>query len=271
MATIRSFLLAAGAALALAGSASAAFPGTYGIQNGVGVPSPSGSVRYVATHRSGNTLLAAVDARSGKRVRSATLHGSYGIPTLITTGEPLGMFRDGRTFVLQSTGIADRTSFVLVRTSDLRARRTIALAGSYAFDAVSPNGARLYLVQHRSEDFQHYVVRAYDLRSGRLLPGRVADKTQASWVMQGWPASRVETRTGRWVYTLYSNPGGYPFVHALDTVRGVAHCVGFAWSGSQDPLMRYRLAVRGNRLLVLRPDRSVYRSIDRTTWAVALR
>ena len=52
------------------------------------------------------------------------------------------------------------------------------------------------------------------------MPGRIADKTQKGWVMQGWPTARATTADGRWVYTLYSNPGGYPFVHALDTVRG---------------------------------------------------
>jgi hypothetical protein len=60
-------------------------------------------------------------------------------------------------------------------------------------------------------------------------------------------------------------------VHALDTVRGVAHCVGFAWQGNQDELLGYRLRVEGNRLLVLRPAGSVYRSIDRTSWKVSLK
>ena len=46
--------------------------------------------------------------------------------------------------------------------------------------------------------------------------------------MQGFPAKRTASKDGRWVYTMYANPNGYPFVHALDTVNGVAHCVGFA-------------------------------------------
>jgi hypothetical protein len=35
------------------------------------------------------------------------------------------------------------------------------------------------------QDIQHYIVRAYDLNAHKLLPGRIADKTQKSWVMQG--------------------------------------------------------------------------------------
>jgi hypothetical protein len=49
---------------------------------------------------------------------------------------------------------------------------------------------------------------------------------------------------GRWVYTLYQNPGGFPFVHALDTVRGVAHCIGLPWRGNQNGLYNMRLTLR---------------------------
>jgi hypothetical protein len=270
MTRLRVLLVAALAPLALAGAALAAYPGTYGMQGSGALVSRDGSIRYLAANSGGNTQLDALRA-SGGILRSRTIEGSFGIPTLITTSTPLGLFHDGRTFVLQSTANQRTTSFALVRASDLRVRERITLRGSYAFDAVAPDGRTLYLIQHRSQDLQHYVVRAYDLRAHRLRPGRIADKTQASWVMQGWPASRVETRTGRWVYTLYSNPGGFPFVHALDTVKGVAHCVGIAWKGSQNFLDGYRLKVDGGRLLVLRPDGTTYRSIDRQTWAVALR
>ena len=255
---IRSLAAAVFAALALAGVANAAYPGTYGLQGGP----PLGDIRV--TNDAGNTAIVAGD-------RQATIPGAYGIPTMITSNTPLGMFRDRSHFVLQSVGLTKDTSFAIVRTRDFGLAQTISLKGSYAFDALSPNGRKLYLIEHHSADFQHYVVRAYDLVTQRLLPGRIADKTQASWVMEGWPASRVSTADGRWVYTLYSNPGGFPFVHALDTVRGVAHCVGMAWSGSQNALLQYRLAIDGNRLLVRKPDRRVYRTIDRTTWAVSLK
>ena len=245
-------------ALCLPGAASAAYPGTYGLQDGP----PLGKLH--ASNSAGDTVLSLGD-------RQSTIHGAYGIPTLITTETPLGLFRDGSRAVLQSLGIQKRSSFVVVRLADLQVEQTIDLGGSWAFDALSPNGRTLYLIQHTSDDFQHYVVRAYDLDKRRLLPGRIADKAQASWVMQGWPASRAVTANGRWVYTLYSNPGGFPFVHALDTMKGVAHCVGFAWHGSQNGLTGYRLRVQGDRLLVLQPSGAVYRAIDRTTWAVSLK
>jgi hypothetical protein len=262
MKMIRALIAAALVALAAAGVAYGAYPGTYGLQGGPSLR--RGSLQIRATNDAGDTRIAA-------GAKSATVRGAYGIPTMITANTPLGMFHDGSRFVLQSIGIAKRTSFVVVRTSDLQVAETISLDGSYAFDAVSPNGRILYLIEHRSSDLQHYVVRAYDLDAQRLLPGRIADKTQSSWVMHGWPASRVVTSSGRWVYTLYSNPGGFPFVHALDTVERVAHCVGFAWQGDQNQLLRYRLALSGNRLLLRRPDGTLYRAIDRTTWVVRQR
>jgi hypothetical protein len=264
---IRSLLLTALVALAAVPSAFSAYPGTYAQQDS-SLLAVDGSARYAVSKSGADTRLQAIGTKDGSILRTTTISGAFGIPTLIPSGTGLGMFRDGSSFVLQSFANEKSTSFALINTRDLSVRQSVSLPGSFAFDAVSPDGTRLYLIQHTSADFQHYVVRAYDLGAATLLPGRIADKTQKSWVMQGWPASRVESAGGRWVYTLYSNPGGFPFVHALDTVKGVAHCVGFAWTGSQDPLASYRLRVRGNKLLVLRNNLTVYRAIDRTTWAV---
>lgn len=262
MTMIRSLAIAALGALAVSGAAYGAYPGTYGLQDGPMLH--RGSLQIRASNAAGDTAVSA----GGK---SVTVNGSYGIPTMIMTDTPLGLFHDGSRFVLQSTGIEKQSSFLVVRTDDLQVGQTITLPGSFAFDALSPDGRTLYLIEHRSSDFQHYVVRAYDLSSQSLLSGRIADKAQSSWVMRGYPAARVETSSGRWVYTLYSNPGGSPFVHALDTVKGVAHCVGFAWHGDQNQLLHYRLAISGNRLLLRAPTGALYRAIDRTTWAVRTR
>jgi hypothetical protein len=259
---IRSLAIASLVALAVSGAAYGAYPGTYGLQDGPMLH--WGTLQIRASNAAGDTAVSA-------GAKSVTVDGAYGIPTMITTNTPLGLFHDGSRFVLQSTGIEKHTSFVVIRTEDLQVAQTVNLAGSFAFDALSPDGKTLYLIEHRSSDFGHYVVRAYDLSSQALLPGRIADKAQSSWVMRGYPAARIETSNGRWVYTLYSNPGGSPFVHALDTVEGVAHCVGFAWQGDQNQLLHYRLAIAGKRLLLRRPGGALYRAIDRTTWAVRTR
>jgi hypothetical protein len=64
------------------------------------------------------------------------------------------------------------------------------------------------------------------------------------------------------VYTLYQNPGGYPFVHALDTVAGVAHCVGLPLTN--DKLYDLTLAVHGSRV-----DVGGRYEIDTTTWRLS--
>ena len=101
--------------------------------------------------------------------------------------------------------------------------------------------------------------------------GLIADKSQRGWVMNGMPIARATSPGGRWVYTLYQNPGGYPFVHALDTVRGVAHCIGIPWHGKQNALWQLRMSLRdGGRTLSLhwRGGRE-YLAVARGTWRIS--
>jgi hypothetical protein len=256
------------AVLVLPSSALAAYPTPYAQQGNPGVLSTDGTVRFVAYDAPGSTTtLAAVQASDGSRLKSSTLPGSFGIPMLTYNGVAGGLSHDGKTLVLQSVGLPPKTQFTVVGTDDLAVRDTITLNGLFGYDALSPDAKTLYLIQRKSStDYDHYVVRAYDLASHTLLPGRVADRTQKSWVMQGRATARATTADGRWVYTLYQNPGGYPFVHALDTVKGVAHCVGLPWRAT-DPnqlaVNSMRLSIQGRLLKV-----GDYATIDRRTWRV---
>jgi hypothetical protein len=261
------------AALAAVPVALAAYPSPYAAQGGEGVMSKDGSMRFVAVGKGADTVLKAVRRADGSVLMTQALTGSFGVPMLTQNGPGGGLFRDGSTLVLQSTGYKADTTFQLIGTKDLAKRETIALKGTFAFDALSPDGSKLYLIQHSSvDDITHYVVRAYDLGEHTLVAGKIADKSQRGWVMQGFPTARISTSNGRWVYTLYSNPGGYPFVHALDTVRGIAHCVGVKWTSvDQGPLFNFKLGLKGQKLVLFRADNSVYRVIDRKTWRVTTR
>lgn len=259
-------------ALAAVPAAFAAYPSPYAAQGGEGVMSKDGLLRYVAMKSGADTIVRAVRTSNGSVAMSQPVSGSFGVPMLTAGGPGAGLFRDGSTIVLQSTGYTDNTTFQLVNTSDLAARGTIALKGTFAFDALSPDGSKLYLIQHTSmNDLQHYVVRVYDLGTHTLLPRKIADKTQKGWVMQGFPVARTTTADGRWAYTLYWNPTGYPFVHALDTVRGIAHCVGFAATSPSGALIDYKLGVKGGKLMVRTGTGTLYRVIDRRTWRVTKR
>jgi hypothetical protein len=263
-------LLVAVAALAVVPLAFGAYPAPIAVQGGDGVRSLDGSMRFVALKAAGGrTLVRAVRTSDGSTAITQTVAGAFGVPALTQSGLAGGLFHDGSALVLQSVGIASASRFVVVGTQDLAVRDTIALKGTFGFDALSPDGSRLYLIQHTSkDDLQHYVVRAYDLSTHRLLPGRIADKTQKGWVMQGWPVSRATTADGRWAYTLYANPGGYPFIHALDTVRGVAHCVGLPWTAGQDPAYNFALALNGRSLAVKWQDGRTWRRVDTTNWRI---
>jgi hypothetical protein len=264
-------LLAALGALAAAPSALAAFPAPFAVQGGDGLLNLNGSLRFTATKDGANTLVSAVSTDGGGTLWKQTVDGAYGIPTITQSGKTAGLYHDGSAFVLQNVGIKDKSSFVILDARDLAVRDTINLGGTFGFDALSPDGSKLYLIQHLStNDIQHYVVRAYDLAAHTLMPGRIADKTQKSWVMQGWAVSRVTSADGRWAYTLYANPGGYPFIHALDTVKGVAHCVGLPWKANdQTPVYNFTLALKGGSLAVKWQDGRTWRLVNRTSWRLS--
>jgi hypothetical protein len=192
-------------------------------------------------------------------------------------GSTSGLSADGSTLVLADglsppTALPKISTFAVINVSRMSPPTIIELHGNFSVDALSPRGRTLYLIQYVSTaDLARYVVRAYDLRTRRLLPRAIADRTQRGWVMSGNPLHRVTSADGRWIYTLYENDGGTPFVHALDSVRGIAHCVGFAWQGSQNVLwnVRLRLADGGRALALHGPAGKRVLSIDTRTFRVS--
>jgi hypothetical protein len=203
---------------------------------GGGVLSANGDTYYLALAGGDQTTLDATSTRDGT-MQEARFAGSWRIPIVTARGDASGLSPDGKTLVLSNGSGSSPSRFLIVDAQTLAVKQRVVLNGSFAFDALSPDGSHLYLIQHTSaKDFSHYVVRSYDVRAGRLLEYRIADKTQQNWVMQGYAMTRATGPGGRWVYTLYQNIGGYPFIHALDTVRGIAHCIGLPWTGDQSPL-----------------------------------
>ena len=276
---LRRLLVCLALGLASAPAAFGAGPDPGVMVSGKGVAGPGGKVRYIARGGAGATTVVVARARDGSVLRSAKLRGRFGVPAITFQGEIGGLSPDGSTLVLADTRTGNgeyplkrHSSFAVLDAKSLRVRERIELPGHFTFDALSPGGSRLYLIQHVSaQELTHYVVRAYDLTRGQLLAGRIADKSQAGWVMNGMPLARATSADGRWVYTLYTNPGGYPFVHALDSVQGVAHCIGIPWKYSQNNLWHLRLSVRdGGRTLSLhwRSGRP-YLAVATGTWRIS--
>jgi hypothetical protein len=245
-------------------------------QNGSGVLALDGKSRYVAVGIVGTprTFLSRISTKDGSVLTSVPLPGTWGIPIFTyapNSGE--GLSSDGKTLVLADiANVYPRTEsrFLVLDARTLRMRDAVYLKGDFEFDAVSPSGTRIYLIQHTNVlDQTHYVVRAYDVASNTLLPGRVADRTQKSWIMEGYPISRSISPGGRWVYTLYGNPNGFPFVHALDTVRGVAHCVGLPWRGSQNAVYNLRLTLHRGSLAVHWLSGRPWLRVDTASWRLS--
>jgi hypothetical protein len=227
-------------------------------QGGAGVANHDGRFHYVAVSNGPrSTILEKVEVAGGQVNSWIPLKGSWGTPivgSVVQLGQ--GLSRDGRTLVLASTTGpgASPSRFLVVEARRMRPLRTIVLPGSFSFDAISPNGSRLYLIQYvygRSGDLTDYVVRAYDLRTNRLLPGRiVARSDEDEKTMVGTPLTRTTSTGGRWVYTLYQKPSGAPFIHALDTERAVAYCIDLPRNkGLYNVLLSMR---NGDRTLALR-------------------
>lgn len=223
-------LVAAVGALVLAPAALGSGP-SFVTEGGAGVATRDGAYHYVTvSDGAAGTLLEKVtaDGQIGYWIR---FKGSWGTPTIGNGGIGQGLSHDGRTLVLASTPGAPYSlpsKFLVVDLRRMRAVRTIKLDGFFSFDALSPDASRMYLIEFKpglSGDVSHYIVRAYDMRTNRLLPGKIADRSEHEKTMAGYAMTRTTSADGRWVYTLYQKPSGMSFVHALDTVRGAAYCV----------------------------------------------
>jgi hypothetical protein len=233
---------------------------------------------WLGTASTGAGFTAAVDGGTtvvGDGSHTLRLAGRWGIPRVTLDGDVGGLSRDGRILVLAQEAnhpngeLSATSTFTVLRTKPLRVERRIVLHGDFGFDALSPHGRTLYLIEHVSQrELFRYRVRAYDVPAGRLLGRVVADKRQRSWLMNGYPVARAASAGGRWVYTLYTNPDNYPVVHALDTVSRTAVCVGLPWdwTGDQAAMNNATLRVTGNTLAI-----GDSFSLDRTTFEVTKR
>jgi hypothetical protein len=223
-------LVVAAGALATAPAAVAAGGPIFVTQGGSGVASHvQPALHYVTVSDGpGGTLLETLDVAHRAVFGWVRLHGSWGIPVLGNGYSGQGLSHDGRTLVLGSTAspYVSPTRFLVVDARRMKTVRTIVLDGTFSFDALSPDGSRLYLIQYASAgNLSHYIVRAYDMRTNQLLPGKIADRSEDEETMAGSALTRTTSADGRWVYTLYQKPSGEPFIHALDTVGRAAYCI----------------------------------------------
>jgi hypothetical protein len=262
------------AAIGTAAWAAGIAPGT--MTGGAGVADVRGGVNYVAVPSGRGTSVLAIRSRDGRVVRSRFLRASYGVPLVTFSGAVGGLSHDGRTLVLEGVRTAQqqqylrsRSRFAALRARSLKPLRTIVLRGDLSFDALSPDGRRLFLIQHAwARDVARYAVRVYDLRTGRLAQRAVVDKDEPN--MAGLPMRRATGPGARWVYTLYNESSGGFFVHALDTVGVRAVCIDLPATANPDAIGRAHLVAdaSGRRLDVVGSDGKTLYSVDLSTFKV---
>jgi hypothetical protein len=256
--------LGAGAFVALALTAGPAFgvgQPPVALETGGTVVSPDGAVRYTLHHRNLKTSVTAVRVRDGRQLGRTSLQGMWGVAPLTVGTQYGGVSHDGSRLVVAQvgSGAANGTRFAVVPTDFRTPPRFVSLAGDFAFDALSPDNKRLYVIERAgtsSSPFS-YRVRLFDLPAGKLQPGVVA-ATETPEPMAGLPLWRAETANGRWAYTLYTKTNGLTFVHALDTMTARAWCIDLPWKAGQ-PAWGLRLQLNEGRhaLLVRHGTRTV--------------
>jgi len=238
-----------------------------------GVLAANGNIRYVAFTTPGWTTVAAVDVEGGRAIEYRAIRGFYGVPLVAYDGTTGGVSADGSTLVLASfTGPVQSgqvSRFAVLRADrHLKTRKIVTLRGLFSFDAVSPTGRMLYLIEYRQSDAAvTYRVRAYDTARGKLVPGSIVDRREPDKQMQGSPVTRASSQDGVWAYTLYARPAGKPFVHALDTRHARAFCIDLPWRADQQSLQNVKLTAAG-RTLVIHDGAGRLAAVNTKSWKV---
>jgi hypothetical protein len=236
--------------------------------------------RYATVPAGERTQLLRIDQEGGEVTRSRVIFGEFTIPLVALDGTASGLSADGGTLALIEPREnfrfpREETGFLIVDIDSggrMEPREPITLRGDFSFDALSPDGDTMYLIEYRSRDYNDYAVREYDLERGRLLPEPVLVAHEVSpGEMRGLPVARVTSPDGRYEYTLYNGGGtrgDEAFIHALDTVQSVSHCIDVpALSGQQAWRADMELSPDGGPLEVLRGG-EVVATLDTRLFAV---
>ena|GEM_PF-433219 len=217
--------------------------GTVGTSQGLIEHRDGAAYRYITVNpqvKPALTIVERIDVSDGTVDRWWYLHGSYVIPAVAYDGSPGGLSADGRTLALVSfsrhyppppTKIAILDTDVYLRhprrpgqQRPQHAIHHLNLQGQFAFQAISPNGSKLYLRHYRtrdrgsvhdrrSDDFDLWVLHT---SNGGLAP-RPLTASNSRRPLEGLPISGTTSPDGRWAYALFDGDMRLPFLLALDT------------------------------------------------------
>ncbi len=197
---------------------------------GEGVVSADGSSRFAALPAGERTLVMRISTSDGEVLDSTPAAGDFTVPAIAVDGTASGISADGETLALiapRQTFPRKTTAFRIYDAEKLRRDPAeIELNGDFSFDALSPDGKTMYLVEYPDpRDPGSYLVRSFDLATGELDPDPLLDSEESPDDMRGFPMTRATSPDGGWEYTLYDGGGAHPFIHALDVVEGATVCI----------------------------------------------
>ncbi|HEY3185672.1 MAG TPA: hypothetical protein VGJ77_22700 [Gaiellaceae bacterium] len=140
-----------------------------------------------------------------------------------------GISADGRRIVI-SRRAGGKTSFAV---DD----RKLTLPGKLELDGVL--GDSLYLIEYTQNG---YYVRVASIATGKLAPEPLKDADEPA-LIQGQPWSRLGSRDGRYLFTLYITGDGKAMIHELDLRSGKAWCIDLPGGGDYVAAGSYALAL----------------------------
>jgi DNA-binding beta-propeller fold protein YncE len=175
-------------------------------------------------------------AEHGFEGREQTVAGAWRMPTVGLDPVPVGTSANGSTIVLveaeDATDPATSRFTILDRTLQ-NPPRAVELVGSFEYDALSPDGSLLYVVEHLpGPPAGHYQVRVVETATGFLRPEVVVDKSNVDEAMAGYPIAQAQRSDGM-VFTLYRGTE-HPFIHALNSIEAWALCIDLPATGADD-------------------------------------
>jgi hypothetical protein len=212
--------------------------GATGAAQGVVTKQDGASYRYVTVNpqtKPALTIVERIDMSDGAIDRWWYLRGNYAIPAVAFDGSANGLSANGNSLALinfSRTYPPPRTKLAILdtdvylrhphRAGQYRPRhaiRRLSLPGYFAFEAISPNGSKLYLRHYRkhgrgSDDFG---LRVLDTRDGTPVPRPLAI-SNGERPLSGLPISGASSPDGRWASALYDGDRHQPFLLAFDTV-----------------------------------------------------
>lgn len=204
-----------------------------------GVPDPTWGRLLAVTPAATTTLVEDLVVQPGLGGPSRTIDGAWRLPTVGLDPMPVGVSGDGATIALAEAGplptwgAAATSRFAILDRSLGGEPRVIELSGAFEFDALSPDGAHLYVAQHIPGPLtDRYQVRVLDTANGTMADAVIVDKRNLDEAMAGRPVDQARRDDGI-VLTLYRG-AEHPFVHALSTAEAWAVCIDLPATGLDD-------------------------------------